>query len=69
MLLVAAAGIWGFALGLCLMLLLLVTNPTINGDHSYLYPLIPFDGRACLSVFFRVKKKDVATHRRNFYKK
>lgn len=69
LLLVAAAGVWGFALGLCLMLLLLVTNPTINGDHSYLYPLIPFDGRACLSVFFRVKKKDVATHRRNFYKK
>lgn len=69
LLFVAAAGIWGFIIGVALILLLLVSNPTINGAHSYLYPLIPFDGKACLSVFFRVKKKDVLPARREFDKK
>ncbi len=59
LLLSAAFGWWGFAAGTVGIFLLLASNRTVNGDHSYLYPIIPFDGRACLAVFFRVMKKDV----------
>ena len=38
------------------ILLLLLTNRTVDGGHSYLYPLIPFNGRALLSLFVRLKK-------------
>ena len=33
-----------------------MTNRTVDGRRSYLYPLIPFDGRALLSLFLRLKK-------------
>ena len=56
--LTAIFGIWGFAVGLALILVLLATNKTANGKRSYLYPLIPFDGKALASLVFRVKKKD-----------
>ena len=46
----------GFSVGTVIILLLLVTNKTVNGGRSYLYPLIPFDGKALLSLFVRVKK-------------
>ena len=46
----------GFAVGTVIILLLLVSNKTVNGGRSYLYPLIPFDGKALLSLFVRVKK-------------
>ena len=46
----------GFGIGTAIIILLLVSNKTVNGGHSYLYPLIPFDGRALLSLFVRVKK-------------
>ncbi|MBQ3014134.1 MAG: spore germination protein, partial [Clostridia bacterium] len=46
----------GFGIGTAVIVLLLVSNKTVNGGHSYLYPLIPFDGRALLSLFVRVKK-------------
>lgn len=59
LILVALFGATGFILGTIGIILLLMSNRTVNGEHSYLYPLIPFDGRACLAVFFRVKKKDV----------
>ena len=49
---------WGFVAGVVIILLLLATNKTVNGKRSYLYPLIPFDGRALASLLFRVKKKD-----------
>lgn len=61
LILTAIFGGWGILLGTALTVVLLCTNRTANGACSYLYPLIPFDGRACLSVFFRVKKKDVFT--------
>ncbi len=48
---------WGFALGAVLIVLLLLTNKTVGGKRSYLYPLIPFNGRALLSLFVRLKKK------------
>ena len=46
----------GFGVGTVIILLLLVSNKTVNGGRSYLYPLIPFDGKALLSLFVRVKK-------------
>ncbi len=49
---------WGFGVGVVGVLILLVTNNTVMGGRRYLYPLIPFNGRALLSVFFRTKKKD-----------
>jgi stage V sporulation protein AF len=57
---VALFGLWGFVGGVVLMIALIATNRTVNGECSYLYPLIPFNARAFVSVFFRVKKKDVA---------
>ena len=61
MFLLAATAIfkfWGFVAGVAIILVLLATNKTVNGKRSYLYPLIPFDGRALASLLFRVKKKD-----------
>jgi len=49
-------GFWGFAGGCVFILLLLLTNKTVNGKRSYLYPLIPFNGKALLSLFFRMRK-------------
>ena len=48
---------WGFGIGVALILVLIATNRTVNGGHSYLYPLIPFSGRALLSLFVRRKKR------------
>jgi len=46
----------GFALGCVWIAVLLLSNKTVNGRRSYLYPLIPFDGRALLSLFIRLRK-------------
>lgn len=46
----------GFAVGLLGCLILLVTNKTVNGRRSYLYPLIPFNGKALLRLFVRPRK-------------
>ena len=54
----ALFNVWGFAIGSALILILIATNCTVNGKHSYLYPLIPFNGKALLSLFVRVKKND-----------
>ena len=51
--------------GIVLTVILLLTNKTVNGDFSYLYPIVPFDPKAFLAVFFRVKKKDVKTGKNN----
>jgi stage V sporulation protein AF len=61
MLLLAVTAIfkfWGFVAGVVIIVVLLATNKTVNGKRSYLYPLIPFDGKALASLLFRVKKKD-----------
>ena len=55
--LTAIFGVWGFAAGLLLVPVLLVTNRTLNGGYSYLYPLIPFNGRAFFRLFFRANKE------------
>ena len=44
--------IWGFIGGLVLVLVLLISNKTVSGK-SYLYPLIPFNGKALSKRFIR----------------
>ncbi len=51
-------GYWGFFAGLLLLPVLLATNRTLNGKYSYLYPLIPWNGRALLRLLFRLPKRD-----------
>lgn len=58
LLLTALLGIWGFAAGLIIAVVLVATNKTVNGKRNYLYPLIPFDGKALARLFFRLKKND-----------
>ena len=50
----------GLAIGCVGILLLLATNKTANGRRGYLYPLLPFDGKALLSLFVRLQKDRVA---------
>lgn len=50
-------GVWGFALGIVLIAVLLLTNETENGKRSYLYPLIPFNARALRRTFLRERKR------------
>ncbi len=57
LLLTAFIGIYGFVGGLLLGVLLVVTNKTLLGK-GYLYPLIPFNFKALLRLFFRVRKSD-----------
>ena len=54
----ALLGTWGFVAGVLLVILLIATNKTVNGKRSYLYPFIPFDGRALARLVFRLKKRD-----------
>ena len=56
----ALFGIWGYLAFLPVFPILLVTNKTLSGGRSYLYPLIPFNGRALLRLFFRLPKRDVS---------
>ena len=58
LLLTALLGTWGFVAGVLLVILLIATNKTVNGKRSYLYPFIPFDGRALARLVFRLKKRD-----------
>ena len=47
---------WGFAVGILTGAVLIITNKTVNGERSYLYPLIPFNARALARLVFRLKK-------------
>ena len=51
-------GIWGYAGGFVLIIILVATNSTLNGKRNYLYPLIPFSPKALKTLIFRVKKKE-----------
>ena len=55
--LTAIFGFWGFCAAVFISIVLSATNTTINGKRNYLYPLIPFNGRALLSLVVRLKKK------------
>ena len=46
----------GFAIGVLAIAILLLSNKTVNGRRSYLYPLIPFNAKALLSLFVRLRK-------------
>ena len=48
--------VWGFIIGLIIILILLATNKTIMGQ-SYIYPLYPFDGNALKHLLFRTPIK------------
>ncbi len=51
----------GYIIGCLLVPLFVCTNRTLNGGFSYLYPVIPFNGKALTRLLFRVKKNDVAS--------
>ncbi len=50
--LVALLNWWGFGLGLAIILLLMVTTETVTGKR-YMYPLVPFNGKALIRQFIR----------------
>lgn len=45
---------WGFFAGVIITLLAIAFNNTISGE-SYIYPVIPFDGRKLIRKLFRVR--------------
>ena len=49
-------GFWGFLVGVALVIILLATNKTVNGECKYLYPLSPFNFKALVTVLLRVRK-------------
>ncbi len=51
-------GLYGYIGGLLLVFLFVATNNTLNSRRGYLYPLIPFDGRALSRLIFRLPKAD-----------
>ena len=51
-------GIWGFALGIIIFIVLIATNNTVLGRKGYLYPLIPFNARDLGRLIIRQKKSD-----------
>jgi stage V sporulation protein AF len=59
LILTALFGLWGFVGGFLLTIVLVATNKTVNGKRNYLYPLIPFHGKALMTLLIRVKKRDV----------
>ena len=50
--LVAAFNVWGYLSGVLIITLLIASTPTVTGQ-SYLYPLIPFDGKKLRRLIFR----------------
>ncbi len=50
-------GLWGFVSALLLIIILIATNKSIDGSRGYLYPLIPFNGKALLRLLLRLKKR------------
>ncbi len=57
LILIALFSLPGLFMGFGITLLLIATNNTVSGSRGYLYPLIPFDGRAIYRLIFRVKLK------------
>lgn len=61
LLLVEFFGLWGFVGGLLVTVLAIAMNKTVTGSRSYLYPLIPFHGKALARMFFRVRLRPDAS--------
>ena len=57
--LTALLGIWGFVMGIVLFCIAVATNKTISGKHRYLYPLLPFNGKALLRLLVRQSKSKI----------
>jgi stage V sporulation protein AF len=58
LILTALFDVVGFFAGIAITLILVATNRTVNGERNYLYPLIPFNGKALARLVFRLKKKE-----------
>lgn len=56
--LTALFGVFGFFGGLLLVFALAAANRTADGGGWYLYPLLPWDGRALRRLLFRLPKHD-----------
>ena len=56
--LTALFGIWGYSSGFVVIIVLIATNSTVNGERNYLYPLVPFKPKALKTLLFRTKKRD-----------
>ncbi|MCI5938107.1 MAG: spore germination protein [Eubacterium sp.] len=56
--LTAAFGLYGLIGGLLLVIIFIVTNKTISGK-SYIYPILPFNGKQFLRRFCRVSLQQV----------
>ena len=54
LILTAIFGIWGYIAGIAILLISIATNRTVS-DQSYLYPLIPFNGKQFLHQIFRTR--------------
>ncbi len=57
--LTALLNVWGFVLGILLIIFFIVSNNTVDGSRSYLYPLIPFNAKALKRLLLRVSGKSV----------
>jgi len=53
--LTALFNVWGYFGGILLSLILVASNKTVDGNRSYMYPVIPFDAKALKRLIFRVK--------------
>lgn len=49
---IAVFNLWGFIIGLVICILLVCFNKTVEGK-SYLYPLLPFNGKEMKKMFIR----------------
>ena len=56
LLLTVLLGWVGYLIGMLLVPILVMTNSTVEGSRGYLYPLIPFNGKALLRLIIRLPK-------------
>lgn len=54
LILTALFGVWGYAAGILILILSIVSNRTIS-NQSYLYPLLPFHGKQLAHQIFRTR--------------
>lgn len=55
---VALADIYGFLFGIGVTFVFLLHNASVVNEKRYLYPLIPWNGKAMRNLLFRTRKKD-----------
>lgn len=58
LILTAVFDVWGFLAGFAIAVFLAATNRTVDGRRRYLYPLIPWNGKALARLVFRLKKTE-----------